>query len=1139
MAWTLAHLLERELDAASVARGRALAGAVRIVGRTPFSVSAKVQGSAHQPYDLTVAHHGEQVVAECSCPQFERADGCKHLYALCLVIDRGRLLELASDEVRYFSTRQATDAGLFNDDIEDFEDWDDDSETEVEAEFRSALRTVEGKEQHAGFHSLLRTVRQQSETRSKALDGELVYALDDQVAGVLFHPRDRPFLPLRVFRRYRTKKGEVRLQRQSLQSRGIESISTTADREIATILCGPRHAGHSHDTQSDHLLDTTAARLVCERLSGTDRLLRRKPSKAWAAKNKWLSPDDFLPLRWEPDQAASYAISFEEGDDGYLVRMLVTRGALTLTDHTIYRGAWELREESDAVVLCPTEGTDSPWVQWFLASGQRHIRVPVTAEGPLAQALVESERAAPENVAGLRVPQTLRYEATEIDPVPVFRLEPRPESTKKKGGASGTFVVRYSTVDLDPNVSGDDVFDAVTRTRYRRNRGKEGRWLRWIHERAPSRVFSQARQCWMFVFADEQLDRFALDAIIDGWVIEGLGRSFRKGDTFRLQVKSSGIDWFELAGEANFSGELVPIADLLAAQKRKEKWVRLGDGSIGLLPSEWLLELDRWASLLDKDRRIPSSSIAILEAMASERLGAVELDDVALALREKFSQAKNPVPREPPAAFRGVLRHYQKEGIGWLAWLEESGFGGCLADDMGLGKTVQVLAHLAEVYGHNREMRKASLLIVPRSVVGQWFREAARFVPSLRMAEHASGKLSLGSPGDADVFITTYGMVVRDIESLSRADFEYVILDEAHAIKNRVTATARACKLLRGRHRLALTGTPVENHPGELVSLMGFLNPTLVEAPFFRRVVEARGMLDSDSRKILATAVAPFLLRRTKAQVAMDLPPRSEEVLYCALSDKERVLYQSAREHYRQKLLSPAALKGLPQSKMNVLEALLRLRQLACHPSLISAKNQDATFTVKRSTKRSQRTVMRDIEDSGKSRPALSAKLELLLEKLRSAAQTGEKSLVFSQFTSFLSLVAQALEAQGIGYAYLDGQSRDRDAIVDQFRNDPKAGVFLISLKAGGVGLHLPEASYVFLLDPWWNPAVENQAIDRAHRIGQTKPVFAYRLIAKDTVEERVLELQEKKRALVEDLMTGSGTVLKQMSAEDLDALLT
>ncbi|MCX6609196.1 MAG: DEAD/DEAH box helicase, partial [Acidobacteria bacterium] len=360
--------------------------------------------------------------------------------------------------------------------------------------------------------------------------------------------------------------------------------------------------------------------------------------------------------------------------------------------------------------------------------------------------------------------------------------------------------------------------------------------------------------------------------------------------------------------------------------------------------------------------------------------------------------------------------------------------------------------------------------------------------------------------------VTTYGTLRRDAVRPKDVAFDYVVLDEAQAVKNAGTESAKAVRLLQSQHRLALSGTPVENHLGELWSLFEFLNPGMLGAASVFQLTSGGGKtMEPETRALLAHALRPFILRRTKDQVVKELPAKTEQTVYCEMEPAQRKLYDELKKHYRDGLLQRIEMDGLAKSKIMVLEALLRLRQAACHPGLI------------------------DKERAGEP----SAKLEALEEQLREVMETGHKAIVFSQFTSFLGILRGRLDKAGVVYEYLDGKTRDRQGKVERFQGDPDCKLFLISLKAGGLGLNLTAAEYVFLLDPWWNPAVEAQAVDRAHRIGQQRPVFAYRLIARDTVEEKVLELQKSKRDLAASIIQGDNSLIRDLKREDLELLLS
>ncbi|HVV99709.1 MAG TPA: DEAD/DEAH box helicase, partial [Planctomycetaceae bacterium] len=432
-------------------------------------------------------------------------------------------------------------------------------------------------------------------------------------------------------------------------------------------------------------------------------------------------------------------------------------------------------------------------------------------------------------------------------------------------------------------------------------------------------------------------------------------------------------------------------------------------------------------------------------------------------------------------------------------------------DDMGLGKTIQLLALLLE-RKKTREEHKPSIVVVPKSLVFNWHEEARNFTPGLKVLEYTGLDRANRRKhfAKADVILTTYGTLRRDILQLKDQKFDYVVLDEAQAIKNARSQVAKAVRLLQADHRLALSGTPIENHLGDLWSIFEFLNPGMLGRASVFKPENMEGR-DDESRRVLSQALRPFILRRTKREVASELPEKSEQTIYCKMGEHQSKLYAELRDHYRSSLMGMVQRDGIAKSKIHVLEALLRLRQAACHPALLNKG---------------------EAEDS-------SAKLDMLTWHLEELLSEGHKALVFSQFTSMLAIVKQHLDKRGIVYEYLDGQTRRRKEHVERFQTDPNVGVFLISLKAGGLGLNLTAADYVFILDPWWNPAVEAQAIDRAHRIGQHRQVFAYRLICKNTVEEKIASLQEHKRELAQAILQADNNLIRDLTAEDLELLLS
>ena len=589
---------------------------------------------------------------------------------------------------------------------------------------------------------------------------------------------------------------------------------------------------------------------------------------------------------------------------------------------------------------------------------------------------------------------------------------------------------------------------------------------------------------------------------------------------------SSGIDWFDVKAVVHYGELEVSLAEIRKALRRREQFIKLADGSIGEIPSEWLEKYKHLFGLSETSEdglRVARHHVALLDQLLTdnERVVTDKQFEEARAWLKSFEGIQS---QAVPAGFQGELRPYQKAGFDWLYFLRESRFGGCLADDMGTGKTIQALCYLQSLKENDgarnngqrgKEARASHLLVVPRSIVTNWEREAQKFTPDLKILNFSNAERAadVREFDGYDVVLTTYGILLREIERLMEYEFDTVILDEAQAIKNPVSESAKAARLLKCRHRLTLTGTPVENNTLELWSQFAFLNPGLLgSADYFREgfagPIERQG--DEQATKTLRRLVFPFILRRTKDQVALDLPPRSEKILWGEMEPEQRKLYNLTRDEYRAKILKLIEDEGIKDARFRILEGLLRLRQICNHPRLVKPDYRGD-----------------------------SAKLETLMETLDTLRAEGHKALIFSQFVQMLKLIEPELKKEKIAYAYLDGSTLNRQARVDAFQTDEDIRVFLISLKAGGVGLNLTAADYVIHIDPWWNPAVEMQATDRAHRIGQDKPVFVYKLMVRDSVEEKILQLQERKRKLVQQLITTEAGFFKSLTAEDIAVLFS
>ncbi|MDW8318819.1 MAG: SNF2-related protein [Anaerolineae bacterium] len=592
----------------------------------------------------------------------------------------------------------------------------------------------------------------------------------------------------------------------------------------------------------------------------------------------------------------------------------------------------------------------------------------------------------------------------------------------------------------------------------------------------------------------------------------------RHRPTVTLNI-TSGIDWFDVQALVHYGDQTVSLKEVYKALRRGDRYIKLADGSVGQLPEEWLERYRHLFALAEETAdglRVKDLQVSLLDELLAE----AETRNIAPEFHAKRERLKGfaGIAEQPlPAGFTGELRPYQKAGYDWLHFLHEYGFGGILADDMGLGKTIQALAFLQSLKERGQLPRPA-LLVVPKSLLVNWQREAARFAPELRVLEFMGNfrKKDYARFDQADLVITTYGTMLRDIEFLQGYRFAYAILDESQAVKNPLAKSSKAVRLLQADHRLCLTGTPVENNTFELWSQFAFLNPGLLGSleyfkDHFASDIERRDEAAQPAAQLLRRLTYPFILRRTKEQVAPELPPRTERVIYIDLEPAQRKLYHQTRDYYRGLLLGLLEQQQeINDIRFKILEGLLRMRQVCIHPQLVEPTYHGP-----------------------------SAKFEIVLETLETLQAEGHKALVFSQFVQSLALLRREMDARHMAYAYLDGQTQNRQAQVDRFQQDPTVPFFLISLKAGGLGLNLTAADYVLHLDPWWNPAVEMQASDRAHRIGQEKPVFIYKFIARDTVEEKILQLQARKRELVEQLIAEEGSFFKSLTSEDIKVLFS
>jgi non-specific serine/threonine protein kinase len=582
---------------------------------------------------------------------------------------------------------------------------------------------------------------------------------------------------------------------------------------------------------------------------------------------------------------------------------------------------------------------------------------------------------------------------------------------------------------------------------------------------------------------------------------------------------SSHTDWFDAKVDVVFGDQKVSVAEVKKAIANKQQFVQLNDGTLGILPEEWLKKyslLFRVGEGKTDNLKLSRYHLSVIDELYENR----NEEELTIELEEKYSRIREfDKIREidAPENLQPILRPYQVAGFQWLNYLHEVSWGGILADDMGLGKTVQALSFLQHYY-EEHDGNLQALVVCPTTLIYNWENEIKKFTPSLEYYIH-HGPLRLKNVSELTkhhVIITTYGTLRSDIRLFTQMPLDYVILDESQAIKNPASKVTKAASLLNAKNRLCMSGTPLQNNTFDIYAQMNFLNPGMLGSmEFFRQefAIPIDKFGEPEQKEHLKKILFPFILRRTKEQVAKDLPEKTETVLYCQMEAEQRRIYDAYRNEFRSKIMGTIEEQGIQKSQLTILQGLMKLRQICDSPAILNEEEKFENHSIK---------------------------LEELAREITENIGN-HKALIFSQFLGMLALIRSKLEELGVKYEYFDGSTSapDRQKAIESFQNDDETRVFLISLKAGGVGLNLTAADYVYIVDPWWNPAVEQQAIDRTHRIGQTKNIFAYRMICKDTIEDKIMQLQEKKRLLAKELIADDSSFVKALSREDVEYLFS
>ncbi len=1060
---------------------------VEEVGVTESNATGKVKGSDPEPYEVTIRLGGEGITSQCTCPAFQKTNQhCKHVAALLITVRNQARAAMPRREMQQNTPAQPPppqQAGALG---------DSKSSRRRDRRRRAQQQHVvppgftpppspDGSARATGLGAWLAPegmVRPQSlEFRVHVRQGGLTVTVLDTEARV-------PLLP------------SVALNWQAL--------APTADRGALRVLArfesgNPRHP--AVDIRSEDAAELMP--LLKER-----RVLLEPALMQLRFGNEPLKP------RFDLEMVGSDTIvakcTFERSGDGR--RFALTSGGW-------FEGAPGWHIDTNEGVARPVDHRVSP------AALRRLLRSPTIAEpaseliGLIAQGL---PRVAAE--IGAELPD-LSQVADVIDLTPTFRL-------RAGGGITEAHVyLKAAYRELEVEVRADGISPPVIVLPPAEGQ-KRATCIRTdiaAQQDAVQRLLDLGLTAdesgGAFIAEGQRAIQFWSDGVAalpeewDLYVPEELVGTTVRGKPVTMNARvSSGVDWLSVKIAYESDGVGVERDELVRCLREGKKYVRLSDNTYAEIdPDKVQAMIDREVELLaaaGKNGKLPLSHAGRVQELL-EHAADVNVAPAARALFEKLASIDEIKSTKKPRSLKAVLRPYQEQGLSWLRFIHDIGSGGVLADDMGLGKTVQTIALLLLLKQEKKEHALRALIVAPTSVVPNWLREIERFGPALSTALwHGAGrKEQMDDLESANVIITSYALLRRDIDLLKKLDLDYAILDEAQNIKNPMSATAAAARDLNAKHRLALTGTPIENRLSEIWSIFDFVSPGLLGplAKFEERYGKPIDQGDSKAAARLRASIHPFILRRTKNEVAKDLPPKIEIDKVVDLPPDQRAIYTQVLREVRAQVLGEVERVGVAKSQLHILAGLTKLRQAACDPRLLGLPREFSH------------------DDSGK--------LSALRELVEEVDSGGHKVLIFSQFVSMLKLVREALDEDKIRYEYLDGSTIDRSERVDNFQNDPTIPVFLISLKAGGSGLNLTAADTVIHFDPWWNPAVEDQASDRAHRIGQKKVVTIYRLVAAGTIEEKILQLKQKKKELVASVLSEDSGGAKKLTKDDLDDL--
>lgn len=1031
----------------------------------PGKISARVQGS--YLYKSSIEKKKEKYIDSCSCPY---GATCKHTIALALLIERDQKLLDMLDKENVTSNSPLSNQMLL-----------------------AQLHTIEKVQEER--------VRRQYASGNQNIS--IYYQLGASIERFSYTSDKKKFLTVKVGKwRIVAKTGVKTFNRPKplrdfIQEYMDSQISET-DKQILRLL--------SYCKQKDYYsYYDESVQITNDALPELWKLLENADAVLW---------DDEKSLILVPEPVEFFVESTEESNLMHLEPFLSIKGEKKkiVKPYDIFSYQYPVIRTEDNHLYRLRNNIDSEIMKDVMRIKPFHRKL--LEDTTIIDSLLRVSQFAP-----IKLPLAWEEQAILAQPIPVLILD------MQQSPWILDFDFRYGNRKFHSDTTTPSLFvdtensSEVDNRICKRNFERENEYVlqlqRFLNQEqsAPFTILYEDRQRFM----NEVLP--ALPKEWELWLKEQKQPVNRSSVDFNF-TQTSSVNWLDIDGTVNVDSQALTLSALLDTVLLDQPMVKVKDKTYLFSPETMkkFTLLKKHYDASQKKIRLTPLQVGALDNFG-EMIDMKKIHPVWQKTLQTLRSFKTIESAPLPKRFKATLRPYQQEGVNWLHFLKEFHFGGILADDMGLGKTIQTLAMLSYTHQQSAE-NKLSLIVAPTSVVSNWQLEMQKFTPTLRSYIYAGRDRTIPDTAQTDVIITSYALLWRDKKEFIKHKFHYVILDEAQYIKNHASQTSQTARSLQAEYKLSLTGTPLENNLTELWSQCAFVNPGLlgsIERFKTDFVTPIEKYQNNQAKEHLKGLLKPFLLRRVKNDVIKDLPPKIEQTVWCEMDSKQKSLYEAIKTYYQMKVFKLIEEKGIKKSQIEILEALLRLRQICCHPQLLHLQERERFHTLPKSIQQSNS----------------SAKLDAVVELIRTAVAEGHKILLFSQFVEMLKIIEKELTADSISSLMLTGQTKDRQVLIDTFQKTNDHNVFLLSLKAGGTGLNLTAADYVIHYDPWWNPSVERQAEDRAHRIGQKKTVYTYKMLVKDSIEMKIQELQERKKGLIDDIINTNAKG-KGLSKEDI-----